>query len=305
MDRCLVGEPEAGGVAESTEHERRLAAWANEARDLLRGITGGFLLGVPLLYTMESWWIGQTISMPRALLFLLVAYLLNLGFGTYFGFHRQEPGSAHEFGDAVEATALALVAAGVTLVLLHQIQFDDPLDVIVGRLSVTAVPVSLGVSVANHILAPHASRTEPEEGEKESHGNGAWRAALLDLGASFAGALALSLNIAPTDEIPMLTNEVPKFHLAAIVLFSLLLSYAIVFAADFGDQRRRHSTPGPFQRPITETVLAYLTSLATCAAMLWLYGQIDSSTSWSVAFAAVVILALPATVGAAAGRLAV
>lgn len=293
-------------MGQRSERERQpAAAWASEARDLIRGLTGGFLLGVPLLYTMESWWIGQTIAMPRALLFLLVAYLLNLGFGTYFGFRRQEPGSSHEFGDALEATALALVASGVTLVLLHQIQFDAPLDVIVGRLAVTAVPVSLGVSVANHILAPRASRTEPDEGEKESHGNGAWRAALLDLGASFAGALALSLNIAPTEEVPMLTTEVPKFHLPVLIVFSLVLSYAIVFAADFGDQQRRHATPGPFQRPVTETVLAYLTSLATCAAMLWLYGQIDSSTSWSVAFASVVILALPATIGAAAGRLAV
>jgi putative integral membrane protein (TIGR02587 family) len=279
--------------------------WARETDDLLRGLTGGFLIGVPLLYTMETWWLGQTISMPRALLFLAIAYALNLGFVSYFGFRKGEPGSLHRFGDALEATALAVVASAVTLTLLHQIRADQPLDVLVGRVAVNTVPVSLGVSVANHILAPRASRAEPAPGEKEPEGGGALRGTLLDVGASFAGALFLSLTIAPTDELPMLAAEVPTLHLPAIVLFSLLLTYAIVFAAGFGGQEHRVAATGLFQRPVTETVAAYLTSLATCAGALWLFGQIGPGTDWYVAYAEVVLLGLPAAVGAAAGRLAV
>ena len=67
---------------------------------------------------------------------------------------------------------------------------------------------------------------------------------------------------------------------------------------------RRRQSPGPFQRPITETVLAYLTSLATAAGALWLFGQIEPGEDWFVAFTKVVVLGLPASIGAAAGRIA-
>ena len=289
------------GVARGRVRE---GGWLRELDALQRGLTGGFVVGIPLLYTMETWWIGETVSMPRALLFLGLAYAVNLGFVTFAGFRRGEPGSLRAFEDALEATALAAVGAAVTLILLHQVQTSQPLDVIVGRIAVDTLPVSLGVSVANHILSPRAGRTEPGEGERQDAGAAGVRATLLDVGAAFAGALFLSLNIAPTEEVPMLATEVPTLHVPAIVFFSLLLTYAIVFAAGFGGQERRMTAPGIFQRPVTETVVAYLTSLATCVAVLWLYGQIGPETGWFETYAQVVLLGLPAAIGAAAGRLA-
>ena len=301
---------EGWAVAEAGQTRQPDGVWAREADALMRGLTGGFLIGAPLLFTMETWWVGRTLSMPRALVFLAVAYVLNLGFVTYFGFRRQEAGSLHQAGDALEATALAVVAAAVTLILLHQIRADTPTNAIVGMLAVNAVPVSFGVSVANHILAPRASRSEPGAGEGGEQGAagggaGAGRATLYDIGAAFAGALFLCMSIAPTDEVPMLATQVPTLHLPVIVLFSLLLSYGIVFAAGFGDEGARASAPGVLQQPVAETVVAYLTSLATCAGALWLFGQIGPDTDWSVAYAEVVLLGLPAAIGAAAGRLAV
>jgi len=131
-------------------------------------LAGGFLVGVPLLFTMETWWIGETIAPTRALVFLAVAYLLNLGFCTWSGFRRQGGGSHRPFADALEATALAAVAAAVTLALLHQIRPDVPVGVILGRIAVNTVPVSLGVAIANHLLAPGKSRTDPEPGEGDA-----------------------------------------------------------------------------------------------------------------------------------------
>ena len=277
-------------------------AWSREANDLLRGLTGGFLVGIPLLYTMETWWIGETISMPKALIFLAVAYAVNLALVSYAGFRRQEPGSFNRFADALEATASAAVASAATLALLHQIQADQPLGAVVGRIAVNTLPVSFGVSVANHILAPNDEPDGEEQGEAEQD---AVRATLLDIGASFAGALFLSMTIAPTEEVPMLATEVPVLHLPAIILFSLAVTYAIVFVAEFGGRARRRMSPGIAQRPISETVLSYGTSLATCALLLWLFGQIGPEMDWSVVYAQIVLLGLPAAIGAAAGRLAV
>ncbi|MEA2510663.1 MAG: hypothetical protein QOJ59_150 [Thermomicrobiales bacterium] len=279
------------------------ADWHDELDGLVRGLTGGFLVGIPLIYTMETWWLGESLSMPRALLFLLFAYALNLTFVAFAGFRRDEPGASRPFGDALEATALAIVATAVTLALLHQLDPRQPLDVLVGRIAVDALPVSLGVSIANHILAPRETRTSASDdgGEARGHAN----SVVLDVGAAFAGALFLSLNIAPTEEIPMLATEVPTLLLPAVIILSLLVSYAIVFAAGFGGEARRLRTPGAFQRPLTETVLAYVTALATCAGVLWLFGQLDAGADPYVAYAQVVLLGLPASIGAAAGRLAV
>jgi putative integral membrane protein (TIGR02587 family) len=298
-------------VAVAARAANRDDCWRREVDDLLRGLTGGFLIGVPLLYTMETWWIGETISPLRALVFLAVAYGLNLGFVAWAGFRRREAGPADHLravADALDATALAIVAAAATLVLLHQIQLDHPPGVIVGRIAVNAVPISLGVAIANHILGAGAGRADPGAGEgaaETSDEGGRVPATLLDLGAAFAGALFLCFAIAPTEELPMLATEVPTWHLPAIVGFSLLLTYGIVFVAGFGDQPARIASAGLFQRPLTETVAAYLTSLATAAGLLWLFGQIDPGTDPVVAYAEIVLLGLPAAIGSAAGRLAV
>ncbi|MGH2558538.1 MAG: TIGR02587 family membrane protein [Thermomicrobiales bacterium] len=278
--------------------------WGRETDDLLRGVTGGFLVGTPLFFTMEAWWLGQTITMSRALAIIALSYVLNLAFVLFTGFRIREAGSHRPYGDAVEATALAIVAAAITLTLIHQITLDQPLNVVIGRIAVGALPVSLGVSIANHILAPRESRTgSPDEGNEEQAD--IVQGVVIDFGAAFAGALFLSLNIAVTDETIMLATEVPVLLLPAIILFSLLLSHAIVFEAGFGGQTRRLRTPGPFQRPITETVAAYLVSLATRVLTLWLFDVIKPGGDWYVTFAQIVILALPASIGAAAGRLAV
>jgi putative integral membrane protein (TIGR02587 family) len=279
--------------------------WQGELDGVLRGLTGGFLIGIPLIYTMETWQAGQTISPAKALVFLVCAYALNFGFVTFAGFHRAEPGSVRPAGDALEATALAIVAAAVSLALLHQIEPVTPLNVAIGRIAVNTLPISIGVSIANHLLGQRESRTGSGDGERDEPAHqGAGRAVALDLGAAFGGALFLAVSIAPTDEVPVLATEVPVAYLPFLILFSLVVSYGIVFVAGFGGEERRLQSAGPFQRPITETVLAYLMSLLTAAALLVLFGQIDRETDWALAYAQVVILGLPATIGGAAGRLA-
>ena len=280
-------------------------AWGQEIDDLLRGLAGGFLVGIPLIYTMETWWIGETVSMPRALVFVAVAYALNLAFVTATGFRGRAPGSRHPLTEALEATGLAAIVAAVTLALLNQIRPDSPLDVVVGRIAVDLLPISLGFSVAHLILAPRETRLGDDDGDGDPDGERRLPALVLDMGAAFAGALLLCIAIAPTEEVPMLATEIPVLYLPLVILFSLGLTYAIVFEAEFKGRDRRRGTPGPFQRPATETVLAYLTALLVCAGVLVLYRQIEVGQDWFVAYAQVVVLGLPAAIGAAAGRLAI
>ncbi len=279
--------------------------WHGELDGVLRGLTGGFLIGIPLIYTMETWQAGETMSPGKALVFLICAYALNLAFVTFAGFHREEPGSLRPVGDALEATALAIVAAAASLALLHQIEWDLPTNVVIGRIAINTLPISIGVSIANHLLGRRETRSGAGSGEREEPSDlSASQAILLDLGAAVVGALFLSVSIAPTDEISVLATEIPFEYLPLIILFSLIVSYGIVFVAGFGGQERRLQSVGPFQRPITETVITYLMSLVTATALLTLFGKITVDTDWALIYSQVVILGLPAAIGGAAGRLA-
>jgi putative integral membrane protein (TIGR02587 family) len=93
--------------------------------------------------------------------------------------------------------------------------------------------------------------------------------------------------------------------LLSLVFASLLISYAIVFAANFSNQKKRQQQEGIFQDPFSETAISYLVSLIAAASMLWFFDKITFSDPWQNWLSYTVILGLPATVGGAAGRLAV
>ncbi len=115
----------------------------------------------------------------------------------------------------------------------------------------------------------------------------------------------LAFSIAPTDEIPLIAGAVTAPWLLVIVAASLLISYAIVFQADFADQAGRRRHEGLFQRPFPETAAAYVISLAVAAAMLLFFQRIGPDQSWETWVTWTIVLGLPATIGGAAGRLAV
>src|SRR3546814_10466707 len=85
---------------------------------------------------------------------------------------------------------------------------------------------------------------------------------------------------------------------------SLASTYAIVFVAEFADQEGRRSQEGALQHPITETVAAYVVTLAVSLCMLWMFDNLTSTGPMSV-LVQTIVLGFPASVGAAAGRLAV
>ena len=88
-----------------------------------------------------------------------------------------------------------------------------------------------------------------------------------------------------------------------MVVASLLASYGIVFVAGFSGQGARRTHRGAFQRPITETVVCYLLSLAVALLLLWMFQR--GVEPWNDVLARVIVLGFPAAIGGAAGRLAI
>ena len=203
---------------------------------------------------------------------------------------------------AIDGVAIGLVGAVIVLTVLNRIELGDPLDSVLGKVIVQAVPLCIGAAVANAIFGAHGERSREGE-EAKGEAQSSREAFVADFGATIIGAIFLAFSIAPTDEVPMLAAELDYAHALALIILSLLLTYCIVFASGFGT--RQHEQEGPFQSPLTETVLAYLLSLLVALAALYLFDRIEWGDPLGDIVAQVLVLGLPAAVGGAAGRLVV
>jgi putative integral membrane protein (TIGR02587 family) len=293
----------AGSGRERSGRDRRKGTWSGELQGVLRAVGGGFIFATPLLYTMEMWWIGSTAELWKLMLFLGVAALISLALAhSRSGGFKAETNHFASVEQAVDGVAMGLVGAVIVLTVLNRIQLGDPLGVVLGKVIVQAVPITIGSAVANAIFGPHGERSregDEESGEPQSAG----QAFIADFGATIIGAIFLAFSIAPTDEVPTLAADLDYPHALALIALSLLLTYVIVFASGFG--LGQHEQQGPFQSPLTETVLAYVLSLLVALVALALFDRIEWGDPLGEIVTMVLVLGLPAAVGGAAGRLVV
>lgn len=290
--------------------------WATELGDIVRAASGGLLFGIPLLYTMEMWWIGSQATPAQSIALLLLTLGPVMALNRTSGFRTTKDTTFRDAAiDTVEAVGIGILMALVVLVVLRQITTATPAPAAAAKLIYEAMPFSFGVAVANHFLRGDRVRDDDAGsatagGEStalaDNDGDGdddALSATVADIGATFAGSTFVALNIAPTQEVPMLAAATGARWQIAIIVLSLLASYAIVFVAEFSGQAKRLSQKGILQRPLTETMVSYLIALIGAAVMLFAFQQLHGP--WTVMLANVVILGLPAAIGGAAGRLAI
>jgi putative integral membrane protein (TIGR02587 family) len=273
--------------------------WLKEVQDFVRALGGAYLFGIPLLYTLEMWSIGVTGEPGRLAVFLALAFALNLVLAYFSGFKHKRTfiGNLEE---AVEALAVGVVAGTVMLVVLNRLRWGDPWAASLGMIIVQAVPLSLGAAIANTLFS-RPDREEGDPAQQPAAPASIWSALLNDVGATLAGGVFIGFSIAPTDEVGVLASELDLAHALALMVFSCLLSYAIVFTSLHTDEAA-HGRGLPFQHPFTETALAYGLSLAVAFVILLLFNQIELGDPLHNLLHHVVVLGLPVTVGGAAGR---
>jgi putative integral membrane protein (TIGR02587 family) len=297
----------------STTRTASTGPWREEATDLLRAASGGLLFGVPLLYTMEVWWTGSHTRAAQMLPVLLALAVVLLVLNTTAGF-RAEPDvrASDAVADTISALAIGLVVTGVVLLLIQEITVTTPAEQALGKMVYEAVPFCLGVGVARHFLRGRRSGPDDDAGNGDEAGAGSGHGSgavdrppgpLADLGAATIGSTFIALSIAPTDEVPMIASALGPGWVLALVGASLLSTYVIVFEADLTGQAGRRSQEGAFQRPATETIVAYLVALCVAALLLWLFHR-DAEPTIDF-LRRVVVLGFPAAIGGAAGRLAI
>ncbi|MGB3614736.1 MAG: TIGR02587 family membrane protein [Elainellaceae cyanobacterium] len=293
--------------------------WQQEIQDILRGAAGGFLFGIPLLYTVEVWSIGSSTVAPQRLAVLGATFMVVLLLTQAVGFRRTltlNPLDA--VLESIEALGIGVVCAAIALVLLRRITLDTPLSEMLGKLIFEGVPFSLGVALAQSTLTQRRDDSPMYRGERRSSSASSRSdqttsnplrlqltsisETLIDLDATLLGAILIAFSIAPTEEIPILAAAVPPLWLLLIVTASLVLSYIIVFASGFADRWERQQR-GLLLGPVTETLVAYLVALVASTVMLIFFQQLSLQDPWQEWLSNTLVLGLPASVGGAAGRI--
>lgn len=300
-------------MAKRTRKKRQYSpSWSNQFDDIIRGASGGFLFGTPLLYTMEVWWIGSQTPPPVMLGILVTTFIVVFLLNRTAGFRKTKSKQFLDtVMDSVEVLAIGIICATFILILLGEIELGTPLNEALGKLILESVPFSLGAALADGFLSGDRWSFSDSE-DSDNKGDQAEKAdqpeinaTLADIGVTLIGATIIAFNIAPTDEIPMLDAAVSPPGLLVMIATSLIVSYGIVFEAGFTTEKKRRQQQGIFQRPLSETVASYLVSLFAATFMLFFFNRLSINDPWTVWLSYTVILGLPASIGGAAGRIAI
>lgn len=280
--------------------------YLQELRDIARGIGGGCLFGVPLIYTMEVWWIGSQATPGTLLAVMGTTFLLLFFLNRTEGFRKKSPSKTRKreaLAETIEALAIGIGCCTFILFILRELTLETSLSENVGKIVYESLPFSLGVCLSNQFFGD--SRNGNSDVNSEEKDEDDLNATLSDLGATLVGSIVIAFSIAPTDEIPMLASATSEIWLLILMATSILVSYAIVFEAGFSDQKKRRESKGIFQRPISETLASYIVSLISSALMLLFFQKLSFSDPMMMWIEQVLLLGLPATIGGAAGRLAI
>jgi putative integral membrane protein (TIGR02587 family) len=257
---------------------------------LARAFGGAILFSLPLFMTMEMWWLGFHMDRLRLALFLAAGIPLLVGLSHHIGF-EETFGWVDDVVDAFVAYAVGFVAGGIMMLLFSVIEPGMSLNEIVGKVAVQAFGGAVGALLAQNML-----------GEEQRAGDRA-RSYGGELFIMAVGSLFLAFNIAPTEEMVLISYQMSKWHAVALAVLSLVLMHAFLHAVRFGGQDRRVPPDTSFWSLFVRyTATGYAVALLVSLYALWVFGRTDG-TGLEATVMATLVLGFPAAMGAAAARL--
>jgi putative integral membrane protein (TIGR02587 family) len=266
-------------------------------RGIGRGFGGAILFSLPLLMTMEMWQLGLYIEPGRLLALTLFGLPLLIALSHYSGF-EETARWRDDVRDGIVAYAIGALASAGILLMLSIIGPDTNMGDIIVKVAVQATPAGLGAVLANSQLRA-ADPDKRQEAEQNRKDRASYAGELLFM---LAGALFLAFNVAPTEEMVLISYRITAVHCIALVVVSLGLTHAFVYALDF--QGQATAAPGtPWWSILLRfSVVSYAVSLIACAYILWTFGRFDGG-AWPSIVQDTLVLAFPSSIGAAAARL--
>ncbi len=264
--------------------------------DLGRANAGAILFSFPLLMTMEMWWLGFSMSGYRFALFILLSMPLMFGLSYYDGFEDTQT-----YSDDVRETFVAyfvgFVIAALMLYLFGVITSEMSLDEIVGKVALLGVIAGIGAMFTQSLLGPNSGIAQSAEKHKRSLHYGG------QLFLTAVGALFLSMSVAPTEEIMLISYQMSDWHILGLAVLTIGVMHGFIYAAD--QKRRKHevvresSGSSLFFRL---TLVSYAIVLLISFYILWTFGSIDGM-GLEERLKVTIVLGFPAAVGGGASRL--
>jgi putative integral membrane protein (TIGR02587 family) len=261
-----------------------------------RAFGGAVIFAIPLLMTMEMWWLGFSMEPGRLLLFMSINFSILIGLSYFAGFERTFSWKEDAM-DAFAAFGVGILTSAAMLALLAVITFDMTWGEIVGKVALQSVPASIGAMLGRKQLGG-GQDTQAEEERKAEAGYGG------ELFLMLAGALFLALNVAPTEEMILIAYQMSPWHTLALGFLSIILLHVLVYTVGFSGQESRPEG-GTFLSTFFHFTLAgYGIALLISFYVLWTFGRTEDVAPTEIA-SMVVVLGFPASLGAATARLVI
>ena len=258
------------------------------ASGLARGFGGALIFGLPMLMTNELWELGVSMDRLHLAVLLIVSVPLLVGVAHRIGFEATF-GWREDLRDAAIALGIGFVAAGCILLLFNLIAPGHSLDAILGRIAVQAAPTALGAILAR-------SQFASQRGEEKQE---AFEGYFGTLFMMLVGALFLSLNIAPTEEMIEIAYTMTPWHGLGLLALTVAVMHAFVYGRGVGGDGDSAPWWSDFLR---FTLVGYVTALAISLFTLWIFGRTEA-VGMAPTLMTVLVLGFPAGLGAAAARL--
>ena len=268
-----------------------------------RGGAGALIFGIPMLMTMELWALGFTIERYRLLLLLLINIPLLVVLSHRIGFEKTSTWREAS-RDAMIAYAIGIVMSALVLLVFGSIKLEMPVNEILGKIAIQAVPASIGA------LLGRSQFGGEEDGDADEQAGGQEDNEEHEFSTSYArelfmmaiGALFLSLNVAPTEEVILIAFKMTPWHALAMIVASVLIMHGFVYAVAFrGTHELTEDTPRSHAF-IRFTLPGYMVALGISFYVVWTFGRLDD-TAGTQALMSAIVLSFPGAVGAAAARL--
>lgn len=272
-------------------HQRTLA---ESLREYGQGVAGGLIFALPLLFTMELWDSALTIDPCKLLLYVAFTMGLLFLYNRYAGL-RRDASLWEVWIDSIEELGIGLILSTAFLYLLGRIGADDSAYEILNRIVMEGMTLAIGVSVGTAQLG-----TDEKENEGGMDGDDDPDTATYDYPGQSAialcGAVLFAANIAPTEEVEIVARESSPARLAGFAIVAVGMGIALLYFSEFRGSRR-HLPGRTWWLVAREIITSYAAALAASAALLYFFA---GATPFH---AAVIVVSLPAMLGASAGRL--
>lgn len=258
-----------------------------------RGIAGAILFSLPILMTMEMWWLGFYLEPHRLLQFLVLNFIILVGLSRVSGFEKTG-GWGDDVMDACAAYAVALLWSALILWVLGIVDLTMPASEIVGKIAIESVPASFGAMLGGNQFGQGSG--EGDEKKRKTY--------VGQLFLMLTGAMFVAFSVAPTEEMILISFRMSSTQSILLVLLSLVLLHGIVYTVGLRGEEKPQGPTSFWSIFVRFSVVGYAVAAIASFYLLWTFGRLDNTAATQVV-AMVAVLAFPGAIGAALARLVI